>query len=212
MKTDSIIFDLDGTLWTSLDACVMAWNKTLEKTSVENFTVTAEMVTGYMGKLLDIIIKEEYNFLPTSKQAEIAIAFAEQEKLHMQQYGGSLYPHVREGLTSLSKTHKLFIVSNCLEGYIENFLQQHKLEQFFIDFECIGNTGKPKSDNIALIISRNALANPVYVGDTMGDYEAAIKNNILFIYAAYGFGKVEGAEYRIDGFGELEGVIKDASN
>ena len=67
MKTDSIIFDLDGTLWTSLDACVMAWTKTLEKTSVENFTVTAEMVTGYMGKLLDIIIKEEYNFLPTSK-------------------------------------------------------------------------------------------------------------------------------------------------
>ncbi len=207
MKIDSIIFDLDGTLWNPLDACVMAWNKTLEQTGVENFTVTAEMVTGYMGKLLNDIIAGEYSFLSSSKRDELAVVFAEQEKLHMQQYGGTLYPDVTEVLNNLHKTYKLFIVSNCLEGYIENFLHQHQLGQFFTDFECIGNTGKPKSDNIALIIKRNNLLNPVYVGDTMSDFNATNINNIPFIFAAYGFGNVDEAEYKIDGLGGLERVI-----
>ena len=54
----------------------------------------------------------------------------------------------------------------------------------------IGRTGKPKSENIKLIVERNNLQNPVYVGDTQWDCDAATAAGVPFIFAAYGFGKV----------------------
>ena len=39
---------------------------------------------------------------------------------------------------------------------------------------------------------RLGLQAPVYVGDTVLDYEAAKAAGVPFIHAAYGFGKVEG--------------------
>ena len=68
----------------------------------------------------------------------------------------------------------------------------HDVEKFITDFECIGRTGKPKSENIKLIVERNHLQNPVYVGDTQWDCDAATAADVPFIFAAYGFGKVEG--------------------
>ena len=111
-------------------------------------------------------------------------------------------------MTALAKKYPLFIVSNCLSGYIENFLDQHQLEHLFTDHECSGNTGRPKAENIGMIVDRNQLKNPVYVGDTMGDFEAAKKNEIPFIYAEYGFGKVDSALYSINHFQQIQDTLK----
>jgi phosphoglycolate phosphatase len=207
MTTDSIIFDLDGTLWSALRSCVLAWDKALKRTGIQNFTVTEGLATMFMGKLLENILVEYFSFLPPEKHKELGSAFEEEERLHMKTYGGQLYPGAKDAIISLQKNYKLFIVSNCLEGYIENFLGSHELGQFFTDYECFGNTGRPKDDNIALIIKRNALNNPVYIGDTMSDYEASMKNNVPFIYATYGFGKVDNAEFRIDSLAEVGQIL-----
>jgi phosphoglycolate phosphatase len=82
-------------------------------------------------------------------------------------------------------------------------LKFHELENLFTDFESSGNTGLSKTENIQLLISRNKLRNPVYIGDTSWDYEAAIAANIPFIYAAYGFGKVDNAQWAINEITEL---------
>jgi phosphoglycolate phosphatase len=138
----------------------------------------------------------------------MANAYAEQEHFHMKQYGGRLYPEMNGELHLLAKKYPLFIVSNCLAGYIENFLHQHDLGYLFTDHECSGATGKPKADNIGMIIRRNQLMTPVYIGDTMGDCDAAQKNRLPFIFAEYGFGKVDQAEYIISHIKELEGVLQ----
>lgn len=52
-------------------------------------------------------------------------------------------------------------------------------------------TGLNKDENIKLIVKRNNLKNPVYVGDTQGDFLACKNANVPFIFAAYGFGSVE---------------------
>lgn len=83
------------------------------------------------------------------------------------------------------------------------FLKKTNLKEYITDFECFGNTGKSKGENIKLIIERNHLENPVYVGDTTGDKESAAYGGIPFIYATYGFGNVEGADYTINDFKEL---------
>ena len=68
----------------------------------------------------------------------------------------------------------------------------------FEDFECAGNTGKPKGENNKLVIERNNLKSPVYVGDTQGDLQSAIDANIPFVFAEYGFGNVDRYDYKIE--------------
>ena len=207
MNIDGLIFDLDGTLWDASESCVRAWNSALKNKGVTDFAVTQQHAHAFAGKLLDDIFAQYFTFLPKEEYQNMADAYAGQEKIHMKEYGGKLYPEVRELLTELAEKYPLFIVSNCLSGYIENFLQQHLLEQLFTDYECSGNTGRPKAENIGMIIARNQLKNPVYVGDTMGDFEAAKKNGIPFIYAEYGFGRVDEAEYAINHIKELKGIL-----
>ncbi|WP_376752442.1 HAD-IA family hydrolase [Rummeliibacillus suwonensis] len=84
-------------------------------------------------------------------------------------------------LYNLSKKYKLFIVSNCQQGYIEGFFQYHKLKNYFLDYEIPSRTGFAKGDNIKLIIERNKLSKPVYVGDTEGDLKASgMQVSLLF--------------------------------
>jgi phosphoglycolate phosphatase len=82
-------------------------------------------------------------------------------------------------------------VSNCQNGYIELFLDLHNMHPRFLAHQCYGTKGNPKADNIRDIVNDHKLKAPVYIGDTMGDYEAASKAGVPFIFASYGFGVVE---------------------
>ena len=53
---DSIIFDIDGTIWNSTDVVAMAWNKALEKENLD-VRVTADQLKGLFGRLLPDIAK-----------------------------------------------------------------------------------------------------------------------------------------------------------
>ena len=90
----------------------------------------------------------------------------------------------------MSKKYPLFIVSNCQDGYIPVVLEKNNLFEYIKDTECFGCTGLNKDENIKLIVKRNNLKNPVYVGDTQGDFLACKSANVPFIFAAYGFGSV----------------------
>ena len=72
-----------------------------------------------------------------------------------------------------------------------------------MDYENPGRTGLSKGENINLIIERNNLDSPVYVGDTAGDFTAAKYAGIPFIYAKYGFGQVTEYDDVIEKFEEL---------
>ena len=56
-----------------------------------------------------------------------------------------------------------------------------ELEKYFLDFEYPGRTNLPKADNIKLVVERNKLRNPVYVGDTAGDLQGS-ERSISTIY------------------------------
>ncbi|MBP5792253.1 MAG: HAD family hydrolase, partial [Spirochaetaceae bacterium] len=62
---------------------------------------------------------------------------------------------------------------------------------------CNGDTGLLKDENIKLIVKRNGLKSPVYVGDTQGDADACAKAGVPIVYASYGFGKVKSPDYTI---------------
>ena len=207
MKFDGIIFDLDGTLWDSTAEVAKTWTSVNAKYNLNRKEVTVEDLKPCMGKLLDEIASILLPELDPKKQMQVIKECCEYENEYLGEYGATLYDKLEDTLKELSKNHKLFIVSNCQDGYIECFFKAHKLDKYFIDYECPGRTGLPKGENIKLIVERNNLKNPVYVGDTQGDANAAKLANVPFIFAKYGFGNVDEFFNSIESFDELLEII-----
>ena len=203
MNIDSIIFDLDGTLWDSTKVLSKAWSAVCENNEEVNRSITEEELGSVMGlQMHDVAAKLFPNLDGAAQEKILDLCCREEERLLLKE-GGILYKDLESVLEKLSKTYSLFIVSNCQCGYIETFIQYHKLGKYFKDFECAGNTRLAKGENIKGVIKRNDLQNSVYVGDTQSDCNAAKLANIPFVFASYGFGKVDGYDYVIEEVSDL---------
>lgn len=206
-ETKSIIFDLDGTLWNPTNVIVKAWHIALKNEKNIKNPITEKDLQSVFGMQHDLIGETLLPYLDKDNRDKLMEKCYNQENDTIKVLGGDLYENLEEVLIQLSKNYKLYIVSNCQAGYVEAFYHYHKLDKYFLDFECSGNTGKSKGENIKLIIERNSIENPVYVGDTMGDFEATMENSIPFIYAKYGFGEVNLADHVIGDISELKLIL-----
>jgi len=201
---DSIIFDLDGTLWDSRKEVCIAWNEVLKDFDIVKKEVTVEDMTSTMGMLLVDIGRKLFSELDDEELNKLLDACCHRENEYLTKNGAKLFDNLEHILQELSKKYKLLIVSNCNDGYIESFLEAHKLGKYFVDTECPGRSRLNKAGNNKLIIERNNLISPIYVGDTQGDCNSAKEAGIPFVYARYGFGKnVEGYDYVIDKIEDL---------
>lgn len=202
-NVDSIIFDLDGTLWDSRKEVAEAWSEVMSKYNYNRKSITFQEVSDLMGKTIDEI--EDILFPEISKEKRTSILYqcGENEIGYLSKHGAKLFHNLEDTLNKLSKKYKLFIVSNCQPGYIEAFLDYYDLNKYFIDHECPKSAGIVKSDNIKLIVERNDLKNPVYVGDTQGDANATKDAGLEFVFASYGFGNVEEYQYKIEKIEDL---------
>lgn len=204
-KIKNIIFDLDGTLWDSREQIIEAW-----KNIISDININAKDLDNLMGKTNAEYIKFLFpNF--SDKEAEKLMKKCEIEEVkYLTQFGAKLYDNIIPIIKDLSKSYKLFIVSNCQKGYIESFLEYYNLTEFFLDTECNGNTNKLKEENIKLLMNRNNLKQnqTCYIGDTQSDYNASLNNNIEFIWCRYGFGKFPNYEKYVNKPEEISCLIR----
>ena len=203
MKVDSIIFDLDGTLWDTCHSCAVGWNNVIKRHHIQFREVTAEDIRSVAGEPHEECIRQIFNEM---SEADIQLLIEEisiEDNRIVSDLGGELYPGVKTGLQKLNQRFPLFIVSNCQSGYIETFLKWSGLSSQFQDFECWGNTGLSKSENLKNIIKRNDLRCSIFAGDTQGDADAAKNNNIPFAFAQYGFGRAQDFDIFFHSFDEL---------
>lgn len=200
---DSIIFDLDGTLWDSRMAICDIWKDVLSRHDAGKSEITLEEMKNSMGRQVKEIAKMYFPYLNEDTRMELMNECCDIQTTYLAEHGGILYDNLEATLNVLKNKYKLFIVSNCQNGYIEAFLAYHKLDKYFIDHECPGTTGLSKGENIKLIIKRNNLKSPIYVGDTQSDADASKYAEIPFVFASYGFGTVEKYDYIINTFSDL---------
>ena len=182
---DGLLFDLDGTLWDSVDAICISWNRALERLAPEYAgTVTRARLLPCMGMLLPDILHRLVPELDQERMKPILEEVLSEENAYVAAHGGVLYPGVEQTLAALSARCPLFLVSNCQDGYIEAFFQAHGLGRYFTDYENPGRTGLPK------------------------DYDAASKAGVPFLHAAYGFGRIDRPVPSVATFGDLPDAIR----
>ncbi|MGZ3873973.1 MAG: HAD family hydrolase [Mucilaginibacter sp.] len=205
---DSIIFDLDGTLWDSSANVALAWQAGINEVDYVTELMTVEKVRSITGLAYNVIFDTLFGYLTTEQRNELMEICARHELDILYTKGGDLYPGLDKTLRYLATKYRLFIVSNCQSGYIEVFFKISGMEHYFMGHQCYGTKGNPKAENIKDIVNDHNLKAPVYVGDTLGDYTSATKAGVPFIFANYGFGVVDnGAVATISSFSELNELL-----
>jgi phosphoglycolate phosphatase len=202
---DSIIFDLDGTLWDASASSAKAWSAVAKAHNLDTSIDEAKIrsVSGLpFDQCVDILFKNHSLDIPHLRKL-----LDDAERLELQRSGGRIYPGVIDGLKRLQDEYKLLLVSNCQDWYLVSFFEHSGLKGVFRDSICFGQTGRSKKDNIREIIERNGVKKPVYIGDTHWDQEAAFYSGVKFIFARFGFGAVNVSCPSIDSFSDLVALM-----
>lgn len=207
MKNDSIIFDMDGTLWDPTDLYLEAWNDGLKSSGIDKVLTEDDLrpMMGVNGKsVLETLLPDQSD----ERRQQIADAVNERRRKLITSGGGTMYPGVKEGIKELSKKYKLFIVSNCPKGIITLFMERAGITQYIVDEMAYGFNLKPKNHNIKLLINKHGLQSPVYVGDTDIDRVESELAGIPFVFVSYGFATAE--RYDLT-FSSFESLVKHFS-
>ena len=163
---ESLIFDVDGTLWDAVALVAEGWNDGLQSMGFAPHC-TEQSIRPLFGKTMTEIAQVVVPGVPQEQAMEVMDRCMDGEMARLRRDPCHIfYPGVKETLTELHKTHRLFIVSNCQQGYIELLMEKGGLGGLISDFDCFGNTGLPKGQTLRLLCERCNVRDAVYVGDT----------------------------------------------
>ena len=208
MKVDGIIFDIDGTIWDATEMVIVTWNRALENTG-DSFRIDSSIKKQFGKTIKQIfrdILPEEYSDERKQMLADAIIAM-EQESLF--ETPPKVYEGFQDVVKDLARDHKLFVISNCQPGYLEKMLEITGVGEYITDFAGPSHTGLDKPGNIRRMADLYDLKRGVYLGDIEADRIATETAGLTFIWAAYGFGDVPDAKYRVNDIRELPELIRN---
>ncbi len=193
---------MDGTLWDNVDSYVISWSRGLVRSGYQK-QVTRNELIGLMGKesrmMLNAILPEAGD--TAQDRLYEAVIDAYQELLPVMK--PRIYEGVLQGLEQLATRYRLFLLSNCEEGGLVNFMRHTKTGHLFLDYMEHGMNLQPKHHNIRLLMAKHGLRSPHYIGDTDSDSHQSTLAGLPFVFVSYGFGKTDRYALQFDTFPQL---------
>ena len=209
MKLDSLIFDIDGTLWDSRALVAEGYNIQLRREGYDHLCVDAEVLRPLFGKTMADIADVIFQEVPVPERYALMERCMNTENRYLAENECRIgYEGVKETLEILSRDYRLFIVSNAQCGYPELCMEKLGIGHLIEGHLCYGDTGTEKGDTILELMRRHNIPSAAYIGDTQGDFEATVVADVPFIWAAYGFGSPEGAAARITDIRQLPQTLE----
>ena len=208
---DSIIFDLDGTLWDASESCSKGWNVALGEYDMAEVNVTPEDIRSVSGLPFHECVSALFADIGEVYIQKLSHSIDLEERRHVTLLGGELYQDVMDGVAKLSKVMPIFLVSNCQAWYLESFWEHHKMRRFFKGYDCHGSSGVSKSEMIDRMCKKNLLNRPIYIGDTKGDQKSSKDVEVAFGFVEYGFGYANSPEQSFSSFSELTASFVEQS-
>ena len=204
MNYESLIFDIDGTLWDSRALVAEGYNIQLKAEGLEHLCVTAEDLKPLFGKVMTQIADVILASIPEESRYDLMERCMATENRYLEENPCHIgYPGVKETIEVLSKKYRLFIVSNSQRGYPELCMEKLGLNPYIEGHMCFGDTGTSKGKTIRTLMENHGITDCAYIGDTQGDYEATVEAGVPFIWCTYGFGTPEGYAQKVDRFEDL---------
>lgn len=204
MKVESLIFDIDGTLWDSRALVAEGYNIQLRQEGLQHLCVTAEDLKPLFGKVMTEIADAILGEIPERERYALMERCMERENRYLEENSCHIgYPNVKPVLETLAKKYRLFIVSNAQKGYCELCRRKLGIDHLFEGHLCFGDTGTEKGLTIRALMEKHHIHSAAYIGDTQGDFEATVVAGIPFVFAAFGFGNPEKYDARLEKFEDL---------
>lgn len=202
MNPDSLIFDMDGTLWDAVDAYAQSWTEVFEAKGIKR-TMTRDDLQKLMGQDVKTLLANTIPEVPENERDTFYQDVLAQYEIVIPRIGAKIYPGVIEGLQQLSTKYKLFILSNCEKNGIKLFLNYTDTGKYITDYLEHGENYMPKQHNITLLKERNKLKYPMYVGDTDSDRKQSEAAGVPFVFVTYGFGTTDTYAAEFEDFSDL---------
>ena len=99
---DSIIFDVDGTLWDSTKSVAESWNKAIREHSSLNLTLEPVSLSRVFGKTMTEIADALFPDLSVKERMELLDVCFDEENRYLEDHPGILYPDVVRTIKELS--------------------------------------------------------------------------------------------------------------
>ena len=202
-----IIFDMDGTLWDTVDVSKEAMD-VVSNNYEEVKEVSRETIREGMGssrkenglRFMPYLDEEKREFYMNELNKEIVNLIDKK--------GTFIYDGVIDTIKDLSKEYKIGIITNNNDKYVESFIKFSNLGDYITDYMGASNHNISKAEAIKLVCDRNNEPHSYYVGDIKKDMDSTIEAGKVFIHARYGFEPDLECEYHIDDIKELKELIK----
>ncbi len=190
---DSIIFDLDGTLFQTDKLVIPAFNNTFKKLQSDGYRIDKipnnQEILSVIGLTLDEIWEKLLNNLKKDIHYKASEYLLMYEIEGIREGYGNLYSGVIETLIKLKNNdYKLYVASNGLKNYVYEVTKSFNINHLFDDiYSAEDFNTNSKSKLVRKIITIHNINKGVIVGDRLSDVEAGKNNNLYVIGCDFGF-------------------------
>lgn len=218
--TQSLIFDMDGTLFQTDKILELSLDDTFDHLRSLNLWDTETPIDKYR-QIMGVPLPKVWETLLPDHSSEVRKQtddyFLDRLIENIRSGKGALYPNVKEVFGYLRENNcSIYIASNGLSEYLQAIVDYYNLDNWVTETFSIQQIDSlNKSDLVRSILKKYDITSAAVVGDRLSDINAAKENGLVSIGCNFHYAQEEElsqADIVIDDLIELKTILPELTN